>query len=169
LKKNLVLTGMMGVGKSTVGKSLSKKLNMFFLDIDTIIEKKTGKTIRKIFEEDGELYFRTLEVKTTLDEIKKTNSVISLGGGAFVDKKIRDMVLSKCVVFWLDLSPELIEKRLKNIKKRPLLSSSNLKATLSKIYLDRKKTYNLANYRIDCNKLNLDEIVKKIIDHYEYK
>jgi len=150
LKKNLILTGMMGVGKSTVGKSLSKKLNMNFIDIDKLIEKNENSTIPKIFEENGEEYFRNLEKKISLLEIKKTESVISLGGGAFMNKEIRSIVLNTCCSFWLDLKIKTIEDRIKNSNKRPLLNKKNLRFSLNEIYNNRKDIYNLANHKIDC-------------------
>ena len=89
VKKNLVLTGMMGVGKSTVGKILSKKLGFNFIDVDKIIVKKEKNSINSIFKIKGESYFRKLETEITLRKLKQDNAVISLGGGAFLDKTIR--------------------------------------------------------------------------------
>lgn len=167
MKKNLTLTGMMGVGKSTVGRALSKHLSMDFIDIDKIIEKKLKLTIQKVFEHNGEQFFRKFEEKVTLSEIKKKNQIISLGGGAFMNKKIRDSVISETKSFWLDLDNVLLEKRLAKSKKRPLLIKKNIKLTLEKIYNERKSTYSLANYKIDCNNLTTVLIVKKIIKLYE--
>jgi len=93
LKKNLTLTGMMGVGKSTIGKAVSKRLSMDFVDIDKTIEKKLNLTVQKIFEQKGESFFRKLEEKITLEEIKKKNKEISLGGRAFIKKKIKNKVI----------------------------------------------------------------------------
>jgi shikimate kinase len=169
LKKNLILTGMMGVGKSTIGKSLSKKLNMNFIDIDKLIEKNENSTIPKIFEENGEEYFRNLEKKISLLEIKKTESVISLGGGAFMNKEIRSIVLNTCCSFWLDLKIKTIEDRIKNSNKRPLLNKKNLRFSLNEIYNNRKDIYNLANHKIDCNKITLVDVVNKIINLYANK
>ena len=169
MKKNLILTGMMGVGKSTVGKSLSKKLNMNFIDIDKLIEKNENSTIPKIFEENGEEYFRNLEKKISLLEIKKTESVISLGGGAFMNKEIRSIVLNTCCSFWLDLKIKTIEDRIKNSNKRPLLNKKNLRFSLNEIYNNRKDIYNLANHKIDCNKITLVDVVDKIINLYANK
>ena len=103
LRKNLVLTGMMGVGKSTVGKSLADKLSFKFKDIDKIIEIKEGCTIDIIFKNKGENYFRSLEKKITLNELKKENMVISLGGGAFLNNSIRRAVKIHLLVFGLTL------------------------------------------------------------------
>ena len=86
--KNLTLTGMMGVGKTTIGKNLAKKLNYNFIDIDTVIEKKEGSPISLIFKNKSENYFRKIENDVTLSELKKKDAVISLGGGAFLNNSI---------------------------------------------------------------------------------
>tara|TARA_B100000780_G_scaffold241657_1_gene184181 strand:+ start:38 stop:559 length:522 start_codon:yes stop_codon:yes gene_type:complete len=163
LKNNLALTGMMGVGKSTVGKALSKRLLMDFSDIDKIIEKKLEMTIQKIFEKRGETFFRELEEKTTLKELKKKNIIISLGGGSFINPIIRKNILLNCECFWLDLDLALLEKRLHKSKKRPLLDGKNLRKNLETIYNKRSKTYAAADYKINCNKLNIKLITNKII------
>jgi len=166
LKKNLVLTGMMGVGKSSIGMDLSKHLFMRFIDIDRIIGNKLKMTIQKIFLRKGESFFRKYEEKITLQEMKKENVVISLGGGAFMSSKIRKSILLNCKSFWLDLDVKLIEKRLINSKKRPLLNDGNLKQSLEKIYNDRKDVYATADYRINCNTLSKNLITKEIIKIY---
>tara|TARA_B110000285_G_C14764223_1_gene440956 strand:+ start:55 stop:537 length:483 start_codon:yes stop_codon:yes gene_type:complete len=158
---------MMGVGKSTIGKAISKQLSMQFIDIDSIIEKKLKLTVQKIFEKHGEVFFREFEEKVTLEEIKKENKVISLGGGAFMNKKIRDYVILHTKSFWLDLDAKLLEKRLISSKKRPLLNGENIGPDLEKIYKERKSTYSLANHKIDCNNLTSSMVAKKIIIHYE--
>ena len=167
MKKNLVLTGMMGVGKSTIGKMLAKKLKVKFFDIDTIVEKKEKNSIKEIFDHKGEDYFRKIEKKITLQELKKINSVIALGGGAFIDKSIRKEVNNSSISFWLDLNLKSILPRLKNIKKRPLLNKSDLEKTINKIYTERKKIYNKSDFKIICDSMNTKEIVNKIIKLYE--
>jgi len=167
LKKNLVLTGMMGVGKSTIGKSLAKKLNMRFIDLDRLIEKRESMKIKEIFEKKGEKYFRTLERKIGLESVKKENSVIALGGGAFVDSHIRKEVLKNCISFWLDMKIEAILNRSKNLKRRPLLNKINLKSTFRDIYEKRKKVYNLANFKVNCTKISKLKLTEEIIKIYE--
>ena len=108
---------MMGVGKSTIGRALSKRLLMQFSDIDTIIENKLKMSVPKIFEKKGESFFRKIEEKITLQENKKKNIIISLGGGAFINSKIRKNILVNSESFWLDLDVKLIEKRLMKSKK----------------------------------------------------
>ena len=158
---------MMGVGKSTVGKKLAKKLKLKFIDIDKIIEKKEKRTIKEIFEDKGEGYFRKIEKKISLEELKKSNSVIALGGGAFMDSSIRKEAENLSISFWLDLSLESLLIRLKNVKKRPLLDESKLKESINEIYSKRKKIYNESNFRIKCNSMDKDEIIYKIIELYE--
>tara|TARA_B110000971_G_scaffold219600_1_gene261090 strand:- start:1519 stop:2028 length:510 start_codon:yes stop_codon:yes gene_type:complete len=166
LIKNLALTGMMGVGKSTIGKAVSKRLLMQFSDIDKIIENKLEMNIKKIFNQKGESFFRKYEEKITLQEIEKKNTVISLGGGAFMNSKIRQSVLLNSKSFWLDLNTKVLEKRLIKSKQRPLLNGENLTEVLKKIYNERKDTYAVANYRINCNKLSTSLIASKIINLY---
>ena len=167
MKKNLVLTGMMGVGKSTVGRKLAKKLKLKFADIDQIIESKEKTTINAIFKNKGEDYFRKIETKVTLEELKKINLVIALGGGAFINKKIRQEVKDSSVSFWLDASLKSLLPRLKNLKKRPLLNKDNLEKKMNKIYSERKKIYDKSNFKIKCDSMKIDEIVNKVIKLYE--
>ena len=166
MKKNLALTGMMGVGKSTLGKALSEQLLMQFSDIDKIIENKLKMSIQNIFDNKGETFFRKHEEKITLEEFKKKNIIISLGGGAFMNSKIRKIALTSSVTFWLDLDLKLLTKRLVKSKKRPLLNNKYLEETLKKIYKERKSTYSTAKYRIDCSNLSLKLITSKIIELY---
>ena len=167
MNKNLILTGMMGVGKSTIGKNLAKKLKYNFVDIDRLIEAKEGASINLIFKNKNESYFRKVESEITLQELKKDNSVISLGGGAFLDKLIRAKVKKTSISFWLDISVNELIKRLKKTKKRPLLYKKNINNTVKELYSERKKIYNEADYKIKCNSLKSKEIVNKILEIYE--
>ena len=167
MRKNLVLTGMMGVGKSTIGKNLATKLSFSFIDIDKIIESREGSSINLIFKNKGETYFRKLENDVSLKEIQKEKSIISLGGGAFLNKSIRRAVKKSSISFWLDVNTDELVKRLNKSRKRPLLYKKNISETVNKIYLERKKTYSEADYRIKCNFINQEVIVKKILKLYE--
>jgi len=166
LKKNLILTGMMGVGKSTIGKSLSDKLKMNFIDVDKVIEEQELMSINQIFKTKGEAYFRNIEKNLTLAQLDRGKAVIALGGGAFIDNTIRSIILKECISFWLDLDLDIIKKRVKSSKKRPLLNEKKIQKTLEKLYSERKEIYGLANYKIDCNKDNQNLIIEKIIDIY---
>ena len=167
MRKNLTLTGMMGVGKSSIGKILAKNLNYNFVDIDKLIEKKEGTTINLIFKNKGEKYFRKIENDISLIELKKANSVISLGGGAFLNNTIRKATKKFSISFWLDVSIDELIKRLKKSNNRPLLLKKNISETVKKIYFERKKIYNESNYRIKCNSLKAGDIAKKVLSIYE--
>ena len=167
MRKNLVLLGMMGVGKSTLGRIVANKCRLKFIDVDSLIEKKNLMRVSEIFSAKGEDFFRLEEEKIALDSLNKKNCIISLGGGAFENTKIRDNVLSLAISIWLDVSVDIINKRLKKSTKRPMLKNKNVKERLQELYDKRKDAYNLANNRINCDKLSINEISKKIIDIYE--
>mgnify|MGYP001208564242 CR=1 FL=1 len=109
-KENLIFLGMMGSGKSSIGSLVAKKLNLEFIDIDKEIEKKLGMSIKEIFNSKGESYFRELEEKVTLKKLKLNSTVISLGGGAFVNQQIRKEVLKKHISFWLNWNDQIINE-----------------------------------------------------------
>ena len=167
MKKNLVLLGMMGVGKTTLGKIVAKKQGLRFIDTDKCIEKNNSMKISEIFEKKGEKFFRIEEEKEVLNSLKKSQCVIALGGGAFINKKIRTNVLKKTVSIWLDENLEILNKRIKWNKKRPLLNNENSLTTIHEFYAKRKDIYRLANYKIDCKNLSKENIVNKIIILYE--
>jgi len=167
LKKSLVLTGMMGVGKSTIGRLLAKRLKIKFIDVDKIIERNERKSIKKIFEDNGEKYFRKIEEKITFKIIKKKNAVIALGGGAFINNAIREKVLKTCISIWLKVSLEKLIVRYKRNNRRPLLDKRKLDINVKKIYQTRKNIYRLANFKVNCDNINKTQIVDKILVFYE--
>ena len=120
-----------------------------------------------IFKNKSEDYFRKIENDITLFELKKKSSVISLGGGAFLNNAIRKSAKKHSISFWLDVPIDELIKRLNKSNQRPLLFKKNISETVKKIYFDRKKIYNEADYRIKCNYLKSEEIVSKILDLYE--
>tara|TARA_B100000579_G_C22781612_1_gene829620 strand:+ start:55 stop:561 length:507 start_codon:yes stop_codon:yes gene_type:complete len=166
LKKSLVLTGMMGVGKSTIGRLLAKRLKIKFIDVDKIIERNERKSIKKIFEDNGEKYFRKIEEKITFKIIKKKNAVIALGGGAFINNAIREKVLNTCISIWLKVSLEKLIVRYKRSNRRPLLDKRKLDINVKKIYQTRKNIYRLANFKVNCDNINKTQIVDKILVFY---
>ena len=165
-KINITLCGMMGSGKSAIGKILANKLNYNFIDVDKIIENETKKTIKKIFEEDGEVYFRDLEEKITLQILRNKNVVVALGGGTFLNKKIRNEILKNHNSIWLDWDTEILIKRIKNNPKRPIAFNST-DDELTNLIKKRDNTYSKALYSINCNNLTKKQIVDKIIKIYE--
>ena len=164
--KNLVFLGMMGSGKSSIGNLVSLKLNLPFVDIDNLIIKNTNMTISEIFDKKGEDYFRDLEEKTTLKCLKKIKNVISLGGGGFINFKVRKEILANHFSFWLNWDESILLKRIRNSKKRPLAFKST-DQEIKTIIKNRSKIYSNAQFKINCNKLTKTEIVKKIINIYE--
>ena len=167
VRKNLVLLGMMGVGKSTLGRIVAKKLNLEFIDTDTKIEEKCSAKISAIFKKKGEKFFRLEEEKEVSKSLKKNNCVIALGGGAFINKTIRNNILKNAVSIWLDNNLDILSKRTKWNNKRPLLNKENNKIKISKLYNERKNIYKLADYKINCINLNKQNIAEKIIVFYE--
>ena len=165
-KKNLVLLGMMGSGKSTIGNLISKKLKLKFIDIDNVIEKEANMNIAEIFSKKGENFFRNLEEKITIKSLKSSNGVISLGGGGFVNEKIKKEVITNNFSFWLNWNNATLLNRIKNSHKRPIAFCSSDQELLELIE-NRKKIYSDADFEINCNKLSKTEIVKKIIILYE--
>ncbi len=166
-KKNLVLLGMMGSGKSTIGFLISKKLNIKFIDIDQVIEKNMNMSIEEIFKTKGENFFRNLEEKITIKYLNTSNNVISLGGGGFMNDKIRKEVITNHYSFWLNLNISALLARIRKSKKRPIvLTSSDSK--IDELINNRAKVYVKAQFKINCNVLTKTEIVKKILQLYEH-
>ena len=165
-KKNLVFLGMMGSGKTSVGLIVSNKLKLNFFDIDEEIEKECGIKISKIFEAKGEAYFRKIEENITLKILKKNNCVISLGGGAFLNKNIKNEVLKNHLSFWLNWNENTLINRIKNSKKRPLAFKST-KNELVEIIKKRSNIYSKAQFKVECEKLTKNQIAEKILNIYE--
>ena len=167
VKKNLVLLGMMAVGKSTLGKIVAKKQDLIFIDTDLNIEKKCAMKISEIFKNKGEKFFRILEEKEVLESLKKSKCVIALGGGAFMKKTVRDRILKDSVSIWLDVNLKTLNKRVNWNKKRPLINKEDSQIKINQLYAERKNIYKMANYRINCNNLSKEDIANKIITFYE--
>ena len=165
-KENLVFLGMMGSGKSSIGLLVAKKLKLNFIDIDNEIEKKLGTTISKIFDDKGENFFRKVEEKMTLKKLKLHSSVISLGGGAFINENIKNEVLKNHMSFWLKWNNDILLNRIKNSKKRPLainLSDNQIMDLINK----RSKVYAKALFEIKCDNQTKNEVVNKIVKIYD--
>ena len=167
-KKNIVLVGMMGSGKSTIGLILAKKMNFNFFDSDKEIENHEKSSINQIFENKGEKYFRKLEESIILNKLENSQSILSLGGGSFLNKNIRRMVLKENLSFWLNWKYNTLVNRIFLNKKRPLVFGLSKKEIINMIK-KRSLFYKQSNYRIDCEKCNKQDIVKKIINIYETK
>ncbi|MBE7713438.1 MAG: shikimate kinase [Cyanobacteria bacterium SIG26] len=161
--KSIVLTGMMGCGKSTIGKILAEKLNTQILEIDNLIESQEKTTISEIFKTKGEKYFRQLEEKIILKKCNPENQIISLGGGAFENEKTRTYLLNNFVVIYLKTSPETIFNRVKNDTSRPLLCGNMNIENIKEILTNREQNYQTATYTIITDDKNPQDIINEII------
>ncbi len=166
MKKNLVLIGMMGSGKSTISRLISDITKQNLIDTDKLIEKETKLKIKEIFQKKGEDFFRKIEEKIVLNSVKLSNNIIAIGGGAFLNNKIREKIKYNCISVWLKCNEETLIPRIKNSKKRPkayLLTDKDL----IKLINDRSKIYSKADYKINCDTLTKKQITSKILKIYE--
>ena len=163
--KNIVLIGMAGVGKTTVGRVLSKKIQRKFLDIDQEFEDQTKIRINDFFAIYGEKEFRKIERRIINDVLTKNKKlVVSAGGGIFSNDEIRDSIIKKSITFFLDSSIETLAERLKkNFSNRPLLNKGNLRDNIEKLYQKRIKDYMMANHTILVDDLSVEDVVLNII------
>ncbi len=167
-RENIVFLGMMGSGKTSIGILISKKLNLQFYDIDQIIEKELKMSISDIFNTRGEKFFRDFEERTTLKILKKRGVVVSLGGGAFINKKIRDEILKNHFSFWLSWNFKTLIRRIQNNSKRPIAVKSS-PGELIDLIKKRSIIYSKSKYKINCERLSKNEIVNKVRKVYENK
>ena len=151
-KKNICIMGLMGSGKSIIGKNLSKNLNLKFYDTDREIEIKTNKKISTIFNEEGESYFRDIEEKVCIEILTIDNCVISLGGGSIISKKIRKIIKKNSYSIYLHVTLNNLLDRLKFSRKRPLLNNhTNKSEIIQNLLKDRQKYYEKADLIINNN------------------
>lgn len=149
LKKTVVLVGMMGAGKTAVGKALAARLNVPFLDSDAEIETAANMTIAEIFERDGEAFFRDRETEVLDRLLENECGILSTGGGAFLAERNRRLVTEKGVSVWLNADLPILWSRVKHKNTRPLLRTSNPYQTLSEIYDQRVPVYAKADLTVD--------------------
>ena len=162
---HIILTGLMGTGKTSVGEQLCLQSGRPFLDTDRIIEEKEGCVISEIFREKGEKYFRDLETETLRDLIsEKTPSVISVGGGLPEREENRLLMKTLGTVIWLDASDETIQKRLRGDTARPLLASGPLRQRIESLRTRRAHLYRDASeYQIQTDLCSPQQIARKIL------
>ena len=161
LKKNIVLIGMMGAGKTTIGFKLAKKLRYQFIDIDTEIENSENEKIIDIFQNKGEGFFRKIEEKISISFLEKNKRVISLGGGTFLNDKVRKKIKKNSYSIWLNWKLKTILARITRNNRRPLALKLN-KKDLANLYRKRVKFYKLSDYKVNCENKNKNEIIKQI-------
>ena len=164
LKKTVTLVGMMGSGKSAIGKVISSILDVPFSDADVEIERAAKLSIPEIFERHGEKFFRDKEDQVIKRLLQETPRILATGGGAFVNKKIRTSIKQYGVSVWLNVDVDTLWKRVKHKNSRPLLRTDNPREKLESIYADRIKTYCLADVIIESHgKSSLEEMANLVI------
>ena len=143
-------------------------MNLELVDIDELIENELNCKIKDIFKKKGEIFFRKIEEKIVLNSLKFSNNIVAIGGGAFLNDKIREKIKNNCISVWLNCSEQTLIPRIRNSKKRP--KAYLLKDTdLIKLINDRSKIYSKAEYKINCDTLTKKEIMGKILKIYEKK
>lgn len=165
MKSNVALIGFMGVGKTAIGKALAKKLNWNFIELDSLIEQKAGKPITEIFEHDGEIAFRELEIEVTKEVSQGENTVIACGGGIVLNQINIDRLRQKARIVYLTASPAVILKRTSNdVEERPLLKVANPALTVYELLRFRRPFYErAAGIKINTSKLSVDAAAEQII------
>jgi len=165
LKKTIAFIGMMGAGKTAVGKVVASKLGVPFLDADTEIEKAANMSIQEIFIRDGEEFFREREAQVILRLMKGSPTILSTGGGAFIQEANRKAINSLGVSLWLDVELDLLWSRVKNKDTRPLLKSLDPYETLKKLHAERQPIYKEADISVNARaRYTVEDMAQKVID-----
>lgn len=165
MAKNIVLIGLMGSGKTTLGKLLAQKTGMEFIDTDEMIVERAGKPISKIFEDEGELHFRDLESEVIEEISQKVGCVVSTGGGAVLRNENVENLQKTGVLFYLSASPETLWERIKDDDTRPILHGDDPASILRRVLAARKPLYEQADYTINTENPP-EEIVEEILKLY---
>lgn len=149
MKKNIVLTGFMGAGKSVTAKCLADALKTFLYSTDKLVEEKAGHPISEIFLQDGEGAFRRMEHEVILDLAKKHGAIIDCGGGVVLNPENMKALKKNGIIFYLSATPELVWERVKNQKHRPLLQVADPLAEIRRLLVQREPLYRQADHTID--------------------
>ena len=163
LDQPVVLVGLMGSGKSAVGRRTAKLLGVKFIDSDQIIVKEAGISIAEIFEFAGEKKFRDLELKALAKLISPALQIIATGGGAFCQEQTASLLLERSLVVWLKAPPPTLLSRIRSIKSRPLLDNDHPLATLTELNQERKKHYQKAQIHLDTDGLSPQEATEALL------
>ena len=161
--KPIVLVGLMGVGKSTVGRRLAARLHLPFADADTEIEEAAGMTVSEIFEKFGEAYFRDGERRVIARLIDGRSQVIATGGGAFINDETRALILDQSIAIWLDAPTRILAERVGRRDTRPLLRNRNPREVLDELAAIRNPIYAQAPIRIASDQAPHESAVNAIL------
>ena len=162
--RSIVLVGMMGAGKSTIGRRLSARLALPFLDADTEIEAAAGMTIPDIFETRGEADFRDGEVRVIARLLDGGPAVIATGGGAVMRQETRDRIREKAVSIWLKADPDIIMRRVRRRSDRPLLQTADPEATVGRLLREREPVYSQADVTVWSRDVPHEKIVDECME-----
>lgn len=160
----LVLVGMMGAGKTTVGRRLAARLNRLFLDSDEEIEKAAHMSIPEIFEQRGEPEFRAGETRVIARVLKDQDVVLATGGGAFVNEETRALMKTQALTVWLKADVAILFERVSRRSNRPLLKTANPRATLEKLIEDRYPIYAEADVTVSSRDVPQDVVAADVVD-----
>jgi shikimate kinase len=164
LKKTVALVGMMGAGKTAVGRAVALKLDVPFLDSDAEIEAAANLSVPEIFQRDGEVFFRKRETEVIRRLLETQNGILSTGGGAYLAQVNRDNISKAGVALWLDASLDLLWSRVKHKDTRPLLRTPDPHATLAEIFAARTPLYRLAELHVICAPdLSIDAMAERVV------
>jgi shikimate kinase len=167
LDRPIVLVGLMGAGKSTVGKRLARRLGLPFVDSDSAIEDASGFSAAEVFERFGEKDFRDGERRLVARLVDGTIQVIATGGGAFIDPRTRELLNERAITIWLDAPVDVLRERTSRRDTRPLLRTQDPKATLARLADERRASYAEAHIHVRSGTQGHGEVVDKIIDALE--
>jgi shikimate kinase len=166
--KNIILTGFMGVGKTSVGTRLAKDLGYTFIDTDTLIEADQHMDITSIFTKLGEPYFRDVEARIIRQVLEGEKQVVSTGGGAVIRNENRVAFKKSGFVICLAARPEIIFERIKHETHRPMLQTPNPKVKIKELLENREKFYRQADLIIDTSEQSVDDAVEEIKEKVRY-
>jgi shikimate kinase len=166
MKSSIALIGFMGTGKTAVGQALAERLGKKFVETDTLIEKKIGRSIPEIFRRDGEIAFRDLEIEIIKEAAERDNAVIACGGGIVLNKINIDRLAQKCIIINLKASPSVIAQRTSGDKgNRPLLAVTDRLAQIKELQNYRRPYYQrAADFELNTSRLGIKAVVNKIIE-----
>jgi shikimate kinase len=165
LHKTVVMVGMMGAGKTAVGRALAAKLGKPFLDSDQEIEAAANLSVPEIFERDGEPFFRKRESEVIARLLEEAPCILSTGGGAFLAEMNRHNISVKGVSIWLNADLDLLWNRVRHKASRPLLRTANPRGTLAALYEQRIPIYQKADLMVKCAPhLSIDAMTQRVID-----
>ncbi|MCB9132341.1 MAG: 3-dehydroquinate synthase [Anaerolineales bacterium] len=161
--QNIVLTGFMGTGKTVVGKAVAERLGRIFIDMDEVIQRKTGKEISAIFAEDGEPAFRTMEAELCLELSQEHSVIIATGGGALVSPRNRELMSRSGVVICLTASPDEIAQRLLMATDRPLLATADRTQRITALMEQRAAAYSALPHHVSTSGQTVEEVADAVI------